>query len=834
MLVLENVTKIYQNRRKKLESFVSLKNINITFPMCGFVSVLGPSGCGKTTLLNILGGLDTNYTGNFIVDGVNTKTFKKNDWDAYRNAHIGFVFQEYNLIPHQNVSKNVELVLTIAGAAKHQIKENAKNVLSNVGLENKFVENVNNLSGGQKQRVAIARALVNNPQVILADEPTSALDTNTSKQVLDILKEISKTKLVIMVTHNTELAKQYSSTIINMLDGKITSIEDFTKPSEKEEFLKKFPQTYQYSKSKMKFLTAANLSLKNLVAKKRRTFLTVLAGSVGIICLSIILGISNGAINYVTEMNRKAEAHTPITITENRPCEVEQDNKSANKNSNDNNNKEKENSQNNNNSKSTEDDKDKIKNPNNAKNLTKAERVYNKDYYYYDSKKEPKKYDLSPSYCQHVMSLFDKYPDIIKAISFRDVELPNVIINVDGKLSNSWNFKWACQEMPVVKSLDDCFELVGKKSRFPSKMDEVVLVLDKDSRWYSGCVNELKLGDKEFFSPDDFIDKEIGIVPMNNDFYKKQGGEYIWPKYDDEKLFEEVANKSSSIKLKCVGVIKPRKNFYKEDSSLGVFDTYYKERFPLHSGIAYTRELGDFMRQNIKNSDVVKDQLASDYDVFKYEYATKKIKLTSEDKLQRLHDLGYYSQPSTINIFLKDPGEHKDIVTKYLESYNEGRDESLRVYANAKNEITTSVNNIKKVCFFLMCTIGLASLLSSLIMVALLTFISVLERTKEIGVLRSIGARKKDISRLFKAEALTIGLFTGIFGVGLGFLLEFPINNFIRKYSRMQSLNLVDINLGIALCLMTFSVFVTLLAGLIPAKIASRKDPVKILTGSNN
>ncbi len=832
MLVLEHLTKNYCSKRGE---FVALKDISITFPRCGFVSVLGPSGCGKTTLLNILGGLDTNYTGNFIVDGVNTRTFKKTDWDAYRNSHIGFVFQEYNLIPHQNVSKNVELVLTIAGASTHQTKENARNVLSSVGLESKFTENVNNLSGGQKQRVAIARALINNPQVILADEPTSALDTDTSKQVLDILKEISKTKLVIMVTHNTELAKKYSSTIINMLDGKITGIEDFTKSSEKEDFLKKYPQAYEYSKSKMKFLTAANLSLKNLLTKMRRTLLTIVAGSVGIICLAIILGISNGAINWVTEMNRKAEAHAPITITENKPYEYEQSTntaKSSSSSSTSDNEKKEENLKDNKNNK---DDKNKIKNPNNAKNLTKRERTFYKDSYHYETKKEPEKYDLSPSYCQHVISLFDKYSDIVKAISFKDVCLPNVIIKVDGKWVNSWSFRYTCQEMPVMKSLDSCFELVGEKSRFPSKMDEVVLVLDKDGRWHSGCVNELKLGDKEFFSPDDFIDKEIGVVPMNNDFYKKQDNMYVWPKYDDTTFLEEVANRGSSIKLKCVGVIKPRKDFYKDGSSLEIFDTYYTEVFPLRPGIAYTRELGNFIKQNIKNSNVIREQLASNYDVFKYDYSTEeKRKLSSEEKLERLHDLGYYSQPSVINIFLKDPGEHKNIITKYLESYNEGRDENLKVYVNSKHEITIAVNNIKKVCFFLMCTIGLASLISSLIMVALLTFISVLERTKEIGVLRSIGARKKDISRLFKSEALTIGLFTGIFGVGVGFLLEFPINNFISKYSKMPNLNLVDINLNIALGLIAFSVFVTLLAGLIPAKIASRKDPVKILTGSNN
>ncbi len=822
MLELKGITKIYYNRRDSSKSVTALRKISIKFPKQGLVSILGPSGCGKTTLLNILGGLDNKYDGQFIVNGVDTRDFKAKDWDAYRNNHVGFVFQEYNLIQHQNITKNVELVLTIAGAPKIQRDEKTKKVLSDVGLQDKMMQQPNNLSGGQKQRVAIARALVNDPELILADEPTSALDTATSAQIMEILKEISKTKLVIMVTHNVELAKKYSSRIINILDGEVKSDEDFEKSEEKEEFMKKLPQSYKYGKSKMKFSTAAALSYKNLLGKKRRTILTILAGCIGIICLSVILGIINGSVNFAKELNNNVLKRQPYVINKRKDVytvgNALEDMKEAKR--------------------IADEEVDEAEQSDEIRNPANTEKKFSE----IGSKRKNKKQNiLNKEFQTHVLSLLDKFPGAIDSIEIPRNERVKFLLK-DSKGEYNQNDHYF-GEIPYSNTLQEQYDLMGENSRWPTKKDEVIIALDEYNHMPIELMRNLGLVGKDSFKAEEILGKEVGcFVPYDERYIERRKNKFSEILTKEE--FQKAYDSPNSVKLKIVGVVKPKKD---EGASKGVhkkFRMFMTRHLTLKSGIVYTRELGDYIEENVKNSNIIKAQKETGepvldsmarQDNFMFNDDLRAKKPSEKEKTGRnLETLGYSENARAIYINIKNPVDYKQKIIDYLKIYNEGKSEDQAIELRDTEYAEDLVSGIRQVCLFLILTVGLASLIVSLIMVGILEFVSVLERTREIGILKSIGARKKDISNLFKAESLIIGLFTGLVGVGIGFLISIPLNMFIRNGYDLSNTTLISIDFKILIGLTLFSLVVTLLAGLIPAGIASRKDPVKILTGSNN
>lgn len=822
MLELKGITKVYYNRKDASKSVTALRKIDIKFPKQGLVSILGPSGCGKTTLLNILGGLDNKYDGKFIVNGVDTRDFKAKDWDAYRNNHVGFVFQEYNLIQHQSVTKNVELVLTIAGAPKIQRDEKTKKVLSDVGLQDKMMQQPNSLSGGQKQRVAIARALVNDPELILADEPTSALDTKTSAQIMEILKEISKTKLVIMVTHNVELAKKYSSRIINILDGEVKSDEDFEKSEEKDEFMKKLPQSYKYGKSKMKFSTAAALSYKNLLGKKRRTILTILAGCIGIICLSVILGIINGSVDFAKQLNNNALKRQPYVINRRKDVhsvgdaieDMNEAKRIADEEANE------------------AEQSDEIRNP------ASAEKRFNE---VVSKRKNRKQNILNKEFQTHVLSLLDRFPTGIESIEIpRSERVKFLLKDSKGKYKqDSYSFS----EMPYSNTLQEQYDLMGENSRWPTKRDEVIVALDEYNHMPTDLMRSLGLVEKDSFKVDEVLGREVGcFVPYNEMYIERTKDKFS--EISTEEELKKAYDNPNSIKLKIVGVVKPKRD---EGNSKGIhkkFRMFMTRHLTLNRGIVYTRELGDYIEENVKNSNIVKAQKESSEPVlasmerqnrFMFNDDLVAKKPNEKEKMQRnLEALGYSENARAIYINIKNPVDDKQKIIDYLKTYNEGKSEDQTIELRDTEYSEQFVNDIRTVCLFLILTVGLASLIVSLIMVGILEFVSVLERTREIGILKSIGARKKDISNLFKAESLIIGLFTGLVGVGIGFLISIPLNIWVRTGYDLGNTTLISVDFKILIALTLFSLIVTLLAGLIPAGIASRKDPVKILTGSNN
>ncbi len=824
MIQLKKIVKTYVNKKDRSKNVEALKDITIDFPRQGFVSILGPSGCGKTTLLNILGGLDTNYSGDFVVNGISTKQFKQKDWDAYRNNHVGFVFQEYNLIPHQNVSKNVELVLTIAGAQKIETKEKAKKVLTDVGLEYKINDNPNKLSGGQKQRVAIARALVNDPELILADEPTSALDSRTSEQVMNILKEISKKKLVVMVTHNVELAKKYSSKIINILDGRITEIEDVEKEAEKEEFLNQLPQRYKYGKSKMRLKTAFGLSFKNLMTKKRRTILTVLAGSLGIICLTVILGIINGANSYAKDIYNNVFVR-PLTITKTVQDRSAMFGEDAYKKS----------------LRVMQEEEQKSKNSTKVQTDASVQDKFDKAIGDGKTKEKIHNNILNDNFKNYMLDLLRVSPQKVRGILVDRGNKFNFMFKSEGRyvIDSSRMFK----EMPYTNKMDDYFELVGNNSRWPSKRDEVVVQLNNMNVLNKQLEDILGVKGKKNFDISEILGKEIGAFVPHNLVYRREGGMFSKISSADA---QNIYNNPGMVKLKIVGAFK---NKYSETGKDANFERKLhnrKELLPIETPVLYTHELGDYIYKTTAESDIVNAQknskqniLLDSKDSFRNDmFMMSRFKKEEEKKdiPQLLADIGYSEVANKVKVYMNSPVEDEEYIKEYIEKYNQDKKPEDKILLEEEMfGYKSRAKDIKMVSYFLLATIGLASLLSSLIMIALLEFISVLERIKEIGVLRSVGARKKDISRLFKSEAVIVGLFTGVSGVFIGILCSMGLNKWVRTAQGLpESSRLIQIGIFTIIGLILFSVLVTLLAGLIPAKIASRKDPVRILTGTNN
>ena len=862
MLKLKNIKKTYVSGDEKVEA---LKGINIEFRESEFVSILGQSGCGKTTLLNIIGGLDRYTSGDLIINGKSTKDFKDRDWDAYRNYSVGFVFQSYNLIGHQTVLSNVELALTISGVSRKERKQRAIKALEEVGLKEQIHKKPNQLSGGQMQRVAIARALVNNPDIILADEPTGALDTKTSVQVMEILKKISKDKLIIMVTHNPELAEKYSSRIIKILDGKITDDSDPIEHQKEEK-----QQDTKKKRTSMKFLTALRLSLNNLMTKKGRTILTSFAGSIGIIGIALILAISTGVQNYIDKVEEDTLSSYPITIEESTVdmSSLMQSMMGDDTESNTENREEERaysadimndmittlsNKKQSNNLKELKKYLDEGNNEI-TKNSNSIKYGYDLNINLYRANTDNGIVRVNPS---TVMNAFGM-GDMIEAqnnSAMSSVFGSSMMTNTD-----------ICFEMQDNQQLlESQYDLV--KGSWPKQYNEVVLVLKEDGRiddytLYSlGLKDQSELKDKwkavengdkldenqeaTSYSYDDLLNLQFKLL-LNSDYYQKQNGLWVNKENDDNYLKEKINNAET---VKVVGIIKQN-----EQSAVSTSVT---------SGIGYTKQLKEYVVEKSNDAQIIKEQkenkdvnvfsglkFPTDEDTSSMENLTAEqrmamSKLSSEEIAQMMEtysankDSSYEKNlqklgavdidtPTSISIYPKD-FEAKDKISNAIEEYNQkqrddGKEENTISYTDIVGTMMKSVSQIINTISYVLIAFVAISLIVSSIMIGIITYISVLERTKEIGILRAIGASKKDISRVFNAETLIIGLISGLIGIGITVLLTLPINSMIYAITGVKVVTAVPFKAGVVLVLI--SMFLTIIAGLIPAKIASKKDPV--------
>lgn len=856
MLELRNIVKIYGQNDNKVKA---LKGVSLNFRQNELVSILGPSGCGKTTLLNIIGGLDKYTSGDLIINGKSTKKYKDSDWDTYRNKSIGFVFQNYNLIPHLSVLGNVELALTLSGISSAKRKEKAIVALQAVGLNDQIKKRPNQLSGGQMQRVAIARAIVNNPDIILADEPTGALDSVTSLQILDILKKLSKERLVIMVTHNKELAKKYSSRIIELLDGEITKDnnaydgKDKLNNSHKTDILQTSDNDLEKSittknktkkeKSSMSFFTAFMLSLKNLFTKKTRTILTSFAGSIGIVGVALVLAVSNGFTGYINKMQSDTLSGYPIsvsTVTANMEAVTSAMRDGGISNDNEN-----------------YPDDDKLHIESTTANLAQLGNYtyispefleYVENYAEEDEKKSAEDKTLNELKISYASSLnvvskrFDTY-------SFVDTSLSSSAIGA----STSGIFYEGLGNENFISSQYDV--IYGE---YPTSFDEVALIvsstnsiskekLDKLGIEYSsinGVIQDVDFS--TIVSSETYTGKTFKVV-YNDDFYVPNNYENItsfskiidtMPTLEEKQLgIKDMFDSTSGITLKITGVLRVN-----PDSPLSIYS----------EGIVYTPELTQAFRENSLNSLIVTTQknttdkffnpyklkiseLGMDFtfntpvELQQFAYTSFGASLNIDAVLEyNLQQYGASTIPNSIN-FYPTRFEAKDSIVKYLQTWNSNpENENNKIYyADATSFLSNTLGQLVNIISYVLIAFASISLVVSSIMIGIITYVSVVERTKEIGVLRSLGARKKDIRRVFNAETLIIGLSAGLIGVLLSLLLTIPINIVIKSLASIS--NIAILNGWHAMALILISMGLTLISGLIPAQLASKKDPVVAL-----
>ena len=851
MLRLENITKDYITGSSKVEA---LKGITLQFRQSEFVSILGQSGCGKTTLLNIIGGLDRYTSGDLVINGKSTKEFKDRDWDSYRNHSVGFVFQSYNLIPHQTILSNVELALTLSGVSKKERRKRAIKALEEVGLGEQINKKPNQLSGGQMQRVAIARALVNDPEIILADEPTGALDTKTSVQVMEILKKISKNRLIIMVTHNPDLAEKYSSRIIKILDGKIT---DDSNPYTKEDEEKEDRTPKKDKKVSMNFFTALSLSLNNLMTKKGRTFLTAFAGSIGIIGIALILSLSSGVQNYINRVEEDTLSSYPITIQE-ETIDISSMMSSMMGDS--------ENSQNH------EEGKVYSRNIVNDMLSTISTKIQS------NNLEEFKKYlDDENSDIRNYINAIQYSYNLDLNIYQEDTEDGIVQVNpsqVLSKLGMEDMEGMMLAESNTWQELLDNDELLHSQydviaGEWPDEYNEVVLIVDEnnaisDYTLYSlGLLDQDELEEKynkisdgeeieeeqvHEFTYEELLNTKFKVL-LNTDYYEKESGVWI-DKSDDEDYLKEKLEDAEEINV--VGIIRPNENSVTTAMS-GV--------------IGYTKELKEYVINEINDSEIVKEQKDDkDINVFTgtefpdgndrtFDFSslsneqrmymqslseeelanlmtqyTENANATYEGNLEKLGVVDL-ENPSSISIYPKD-FDSKEMITESIENYNqrqrdEDKEENVITYTDIVGTMMSSVSTIIDTISYVLIAFVAISLVVSSIMIGIITYISVLERTKEIGILRSIGASKKDISRVFNAETFIVGLVAGLLGIGVTLLLNIPINIIIKSVTDISGIAQLPVAGGVIL--VAISMILTIIAGLIPARMASKKDPVEAL-----
>lgn len=845
MLELKKITKIYEVAGEKQKA---LDEISISFRKNEFVSILGQSGSGKTTMLNIIGGLDDYTSGDLIINNISTKEYKDRDWDTYRNHRVGFVFQSYNLIPHQTALQNVELALTLSGVGKEERRKKAKQVLKKVGLENHMNKKPNQMSGGQMQRIAIARALINDPDILLADEPTGALDSETSIQIMELLKEIAKDKLVIMVTHNPDLAYEYSTRIVKLLDGQII---DDSNPFDKEE--KEEKNTRRKSKkTSMNFKTALSLSLNNLLTKKGRTLLTAFAGSIGIIGIALILSLSHGINKYIETTEQETLGQYPLTIEKqsvdmssmlstfmgNGDNEEYDDDLVHQRNI-------------------MGDMFESISNDVQENNLKELKEYFESD------KSNIKDYVTEISYSYNIpLNIYKN--DTTKVTRVNPTTVMDALgMNASGVSSVYSSYMSNYDVFNKMMDNEDFnkqqYNLVA--GDWPKEYNEAVIILTENNEISDYTLYSLGILDqddlkqqfinmtsgkevsfeKNTYTYDDLLKLSFKIVPTT-DYYKKTNGIWIDMSQDDDYMKKVLTNAEE---LKIVGIIKPNPEAVVTIST-GL--------------VGYKSALYNHLIDKINNSDIAKEQLANpDKNIFtgtKFNEKTFDVnnltqsqmqalsKMTDEEKMlyiqnltnnmtstyeNNLKTLGITneSEPDTIYIYPKD-FDSKEEITKIIDKYNEDKDENDKItYTDMVGTMMSSVSKIVNVISSVLIAFVAISLIVSSIMIAIITYISVIERTKEIGILRAIGASKKDISRVFNAETLIEGLCAGVLGILITCLINIPANIIIKNVTGISNLSVLPIN-G-AIILIIISVLLTVIAGFIPAKIASKKDPVEAL-----
>lgn len=861
------ISKICKDYVLKDQTVSALKDIDICFRRSEFVSILGPSGCGKTTLLNIIGGLDRYTSGDLIIDGVSTKEYKDKDWDNYRNHKVGFVFQNYNLIPHQTVLENVEIALTLSGIKKDERKRRAIEVLEKVGLKDKLKSKPNQLSGGQMQRVAIARALVNDPEIILADEPTGALDSKTSVQIMEILKEISKDKLVVMVTHNPDLAEEYSTRIIRLLDGEL---KQDTNPYTHEESIKEieshkaelekdavnndeksFKKTEK--KKSMSFFTALALSFKNMLTKKGRTIMVSFAGSIGIIGIALILAVSAGMTGYIENMQSDSLSSYPVSVS----C-VAIDYQSA-----------MDNITGGNSTVTTDDDGLTVYNPQDVLirmgryNYMSADFVnYIKDYYSNNDKMNMIN-DYNISYATTMRILTQNSLGAYVAIN------SSVMTSAISGVTSSTFFE-GLNNQNYVLSLYDV--VGGENAHYPTNRNEVALVLNGDSvstTLLDSLGIEYSIGEDGNYTNlqyEDIIGKTYKLL-LNDAYYNAETEQAnanfdllnstdtagsFYQQYSQQDL-ENLYNDENTIELTITCVLQ-----LKDDAAGSIFS----------DGIMYTQDLVEFYRDDCKSSNVVQtlktkyldsegylingdepfvnrytvriselqQYLNMDNGMFSYNTPNEmkvalnsyfQINLTDEELIDLYLQVYGASDVPTGIYFYASNFDSKDDIIAMIDSWNAREGVYTITYTDSSELLTNILGNLVNIISYVLIAFAAISLVVSSIMIAIITYTSVIERTKEIGVLRSIGASKRDVSRVFNAETTIIGLAAGLIGVIVAGLLTIPIGLILESLTGIGGLAVLE-PLS-ALILVVVSVVLTFVAGLVPAHIASKKDPVLAL-----
>ncbi|WP_010271694.1 ABC transporter ATP-binding protein/permease [Paenibacillus senegalensis] len=789
-LMLTNITKTYRSG----EVIHALKGISLGFRANEFVSILGPSGCGKTTLLNIIGGLDRYDEGDLLLGGRSTQHFKDKDWDAYRNHSIGFVFQNYNLISHLTVLQNVEMAMTLSGVSPSKRRDKAKQALHDVGLGDKLNKKPNQLSGGQMQRVAIARALINDPEIILADEPTGALDSQTSLQVMEILKKISATKLVIMVTHNRELADEYSSRIIELLDGEVQSdsnplMKDQSGTKQKDG-AKRDANQLNLRQTSMSLPTALALSFRNLLTKKGRTLITSFAGSIGIIGVALVLALSTGLSGFISQLQSEVLSGVPLTVSESPQMAPASDDNPF------------------------------------AMLFGEGEKFTDEDVIHsYDMYGNIRQHQnvLTQEYFEYVEQMENELSDEISAISYgRNVDMnvlakggDNVVkfeTSLPETSESSAPFAMGStywQELPEDSEfILSLYDLIGEGSRYPTAAGEVALVVDEYNRVDKAFLDKMGIqADDGSLKLSDLIGKTLLKVIPNDSFYSEGDNGLFAPASVESyaRLYEE----AEGLELTITGVLRMKESAL---SAVGY----------LSEGIVYTPELTDYVLDQGGQSAIAKAQLASERDVL-----TNSPFASEEARKQRLRSLGADAAPSSINIYPKDFAG-KDRIKEYLDAYNADKEKADQIlYSDVSEMIGSMIQQVLNIISYVLVGFAAISLVVSTIMIGIITYVSVLERTKEIGILRSIGARKKDISRVFNAETAIVGLTAGAIGVLVSYALTILINSILSSLAGIDGV--AQLTVVHAVSLIAGSILLTLVAGVFPARTAARKDPVTAL-----
>jgi len=853
MLQLNNISKNYLTGVNEVKA---LRNVSLSFRESEFVAILGPSGCGKTTLLNIIGGLDRYTSGDLIINGISTKKYKDRDWDTYRNHSIGFVFQTYNLIPHQSVLANVELSLTLSGVSKTERRRRAKEVLEKVGLADQINKKPTQMSGGQMQRVAIARALINNPDILLADEPTGALDSETSVQIMELLKEIAKEKLVVMVTHNPNLAERYANRTIKLLDGEVISdSNEYNNGHIKAEKQDESRKTY------MSFKTALGLSLNNLMTKKGRAILTAIAGSIGIIGIALILSLSYGVRQYIKRVEQETLSAFPIMINETSVDLSALIGDSSH----------------------LEHDRD-GRDPNT---------IYSHDIMgtVVTSMVSNMSRNNLMRFKTFIEENGDNIGDYLNAVQYTyNIDLriynantsngifrvnPNSIMALIGiEQPTGPEMNMMTSQYDVFSEMIDNRELLATQydviaGRWPEAYNEVILVVDenneisdyalyalgmRDASELEGLFRKMMMGEEVEFAEtthtfEEFLNLSFKLV-INSDYFQFNEHTGTWVDMRNDVAFME-ALIARSLDLNIVGIIRPN-----EDALVP----------PTTGEIFYTRELTAWVIEQVNTSKIAIEQASDPYTnvftgmTFEEEKAMFDISMLPPEQQAMLAGLSPEEQliaiasfveafgstyednrfligmvdldsPSQIFLFPKD-FDSKQRIEEIIQNYNaialaEGRDDDVINYTDFIGLLLSGVTTIINVITYILIAFVSISLVVSSIMIGIITYISVLERTKEIGILRSVGASKKDISRVFNAETMIEGLAAGLFGIGFTLLMLIPANVIIKNITDVS--NLAVLPLDGAIALIVISVLLTLLAGLIPAKMASRKDPVEAL-----